>query len=98
MGYLIGQAKADALRERHIWVALPGLALAGDQDAGLCADLHDLIARHQAGAPGRPARAVGDRPRGLGIIDPAHRKLRGVGLGDRPSPHIYFGRCDSTAL
>jgi ribosomal protein S18 acetylase RimI-like enzyme len=40
VGYLIGQAKADTLRERHVWVPLTGHAVAADQDAGLYGDLY----------------------------------------------------------
>ena len=40
IGYLLGQAKADTLRERHVWVALPGHALAADKSAELYGDLY----------------------------------------------------------
>ncbi len=40
VGYLLGQAKADTLRERHVWMALPGHAVAADKGPDLYADLY----------------------------------------------------------
>lgn len=39
-GYLIGQARFDTLRGRHVWIQLPGHALAADAPPSLYADLY----------------------------------------------------------
>jgi GNAT superfamily N-acetyltransferase len=40
VGYLLGQARADTLRERHVWIALAGHALAASHAPDLYADLY----------------------------------------------------------
>ena len=40
VGYLLGQARADTLRERHIWVALPGHAVDAEHGPTLYGDLY----------------------------------------------------------
>ncbi len=44
VGYLIGQMLFDDKRGRHIWMHLPGHALAADVPADLCADLYAAAA------------------------------------------------------
>jgi ribosomal protein S18 acetylase RimI-like enzyme len=40
VGYLLGQARADTLRERHVWMALPGHAVAASHGPELYGDLY----------------------------------------------------------
>lgn len=40
VGYLLGEVRFEMIRGRHVWVHLPGHALAGDEAAALYADLY----------------------------------------------------------
>lgn len=46
VGYLLGQARADTLRERHIWIALAGHAVAASHAPDLYADLYAAAGPH----------------------------------------------------